>query len=257
VSNSEEQNDAVPSAESDRSDDVGSRVVRDGLGLPEEWEAAATGSCQDLAAVKFLLPDRRVERSVMEGIPHPVLSRAACDAICARIRRDGVIPAWRPAELEEAFEPFHKWKKVIWYVPWVVLGNMMSGPMCVELQGLSIGDRDASFMLAIDVDEIEFVPAVGMEHFGLFTGSETQVDPHWRSWHFQSRKGDEMVAIFEFQPDPRAGFHLEIAQAILEVQWPVIERNRDSPFVVHLPDDPEWLWFDSLQDVVAWAFEKA
>jgi hypothetical protein len=248
----------------DRIDGGESAAVRDGLRLPEEWEAAAVDSCKDLAAFRRLLPGRQVDRAIMAPIPHQVLSREACNAICERIRRDRIIPVWRPPEIENAFQPFHKWKKVCWYVPWVILGNLMSGPMCVELQGLSIADGDGEFSLIIDVDQIDAVPALDTEAFALTVssfGPFGKEDSRWRSWRFNAYNAEEdeqedeqeFVSIFEFQPDPDAGFHLEIARAILEVQWPVIERHRNSSIIIHRSDDPEWRPFDTLQEVVAWA----
>jgi hypothetical protein len=234
-------------------------MILNGPRLPEEWEAAAMRSCACLATFASLIRSQRMDSSVIDGLPHPVLTRAACDAICARIRRDRIVPVWRPPEIETVLEPFHKWKKVCWYVPWVVLGNFMSGPMCVELQGLSIADDGAMFQLLIDIDTVEDIPGLREEAWvpdgSLVQAVTGETDPRWRRWQFTHRDGEDLIPIFEFQRDDQAGFHLEIARAILDVQWPVVERNRESSIIIHRSDDPEWRPFDSLADVVAWAFE--
>ncbi|MBM3885387.1 MAG: hypothetical protein FJ361_06010 [Gemmatimonadetes bacterium] len=236
-------------------------MIVSGPRLPEEWETAAMRSCARLATFASLIRSQRLDSSVVDGLPHPVLTRAVCDAICARIRQDRIVPVWRPPEIETVFEPFHKWKKVCWYVPWVVLGNFMSGPMCVELQGLSIADDDAMFQLLIDIDTVEDIPGLREEAWvpdGTLVQTLTgEPNPRWRRWQFSHRDGRELIPIFEFQADDQAGFHLDIARAILDVQWPVIDRHRDSSIIIHRPDDPAWRPFESLEAVVAWAIDGA
>ena len=81
--------------------------------------------------------------------------------------------------------------------------------------------------------------------------------PRWREWTLMDTQGRGEISLFEHQPDPSAGFHLDIAAAILEIQFPVIQRERKFPVVYHLPDDPQWISFSSLEAVVAWGFDGA
>lgn len=236
-------------------------MILDGPRLPDDWERLAMTRCARLGKFQSLIRSQRLDSDLMAALPNPVLTQEASAAICARIRRDRIVPVWKPPEIEAVFEPYHKWKKVCWYVPWVVLGNFLSGPMCVELQGVSIADDEALFQLLIDVDTVEAIPPLSEEEWVpdasvayTLTG---EPDSRWRRWQFTHRDGEDLLPIFEFQPDDQAGFHLEIARAILDVQWPVVERNRESSIIIHRSDDPEWRPFDSLEDVVAWALETS
>ncbi len=226
-------------------------AVRTGLALPDEMSAALAEASPWLDVDD--LEENRRGGDGLRTIPNHVLSAGATAALCARIRRDRVIPVWVPSELHEHFEPFHKWNKVCWLIPWAVLQNGMNGPICVELQGLSIPNADDEFSLGIDIDQVREIPSTTSNAFSKIPGGGTD-DPHWREWTLPLRDGNE-VTFYEYQPDDDAGFHLDIAAAIFEARWPEIEEFRDSPIVVHNPDGVQWKTFETLEEVVAWALE--
>jgi hypothetical protein len=238
-------------------DDATGRVSL-GSSLPEGWADAAQADSRflQMRGAAEMLTERRMGGDAVDEVPNRVLTREAVAAICARIRLEKVVPVWVPPEVLEHFEPFHKWNKVCWYLPWALLANGMNGPVCLELQGLSIADRDSCFQLGVDVDQLTSVPETISREFAPdpveLPGPE---NPRWREWTLDHTDGSQ-VSLFEHQPDESVGFHLDIMAAILEVQWPVIERSRHSPIVVHLPEDPAWRPFERLKDVVAWGMQR-
>jgi len=225
--------------------------VRTGRSLPDEISAALAEASPWLTVED--LEEKRRGGDGLTAIPNYVLSAQATRAICARIRRDRIIPVWIPAEVYEHFEPFHKWNKVFWLIPWAVLQNGMNGPVCVEMQGLSIPKADDEFSLGIDIDRVAEVPSTTSRAYSFAPGAG-DADPHWREWTLTFRDEGE-VTLYEYQPDDDAGFHLDIAATIYDVRWPEIEEFRDSPIIVHNPDGVGAKQFDTLEDVVAWAFE--
>ncbi|WP_304523539.1 tetratricopeptide repeat protein [Cyanobium sp. Copco_Reservoir_LC18] len=230
--------------------------VRLGRSLPEGWQAAVKEDSALLQAGGSYLDVNRLGGDAVGQVPHRILSRKACDAICARIRADRVIPLWIPPEVLEHFEPYHKWNHVYWYVPWVVLANGMNGPMCVELEGLSIADADSCFQLGVSADNLASVPHTVARGWSPDpVKSPGPMNPRWREWTLLNVDGSA-ASIFEHQPDHDCGFYLDIAATILEVQWPVIERSRNSGLVEYLADDPNSLRFERLEDVVTWGFES-
>ena len=200
------------------------------------------------------LEEKALGGDAVERLPNRVLTAKAVDAICARIRAERVVPVCIPDDLKEEFQPFHKWNKACWFIPGVLVANGMNGPMCVELQGLTIPDSDNEFQLGVNFDAVEACPKPLARAYSPDPSENAgERSPRWREWTLAYTEGRGEISIFEHQPDPNAGFHLDIAAAILEVQWPVIERTRNSPVVIHMADDPQWIPFRSLEAVVAWA----
>lgn len=245
--------EADGASDGDLASDEPVTAIRLGPSLPDGVTERLRAGSELLRRVS--LEDNRMGGHAVAEIPNRLLTAEACAAICARIRRDKVVPVWVPPEVLEHFEPFHKWNKVCWFIPWVLLANGMNGPLCVELQGLSVPDESGCFQLGLDIDAVEGVPEPEMRPFSPIPFPFAEDDPRWREWTFTMREGEGAITIYEYQPDPSIGFHLDIAAAILEVQWPVVERSRDSMVVVHLPEDPRWQSFERLEDIVAWGFE--
>jgi len=235
--------------------EVPANAVIEGPKLPKLWlQGIHEGSSQlkrtgakGLAAIT----DEYQGGKVAARLPNRTLSKDVAEKLCARIRSDRVIPIFVPAEVQKHCEPFHKWSKVWWFLPGVILRNGMSGPMCLEMQGLSILTPEGAFQLGVDFDAITEFPDTYPLEFAL---KSTEIkNPKWREWTLEYEEDAGDITLFEYQGDPNAGFHLDIVKAICDVWWPVVERSRDSSVIVHQPDDPTMRGFDSLHAIAAWA----
>ena len=222
--------------------------------LPKEWMeriCAATPQLKEIGAngVKVLTSEYRGIK-VASKLPNRTLPKDVCDKLCERIRKERVIPVYFPAELQTHCRPFDKWTKVWWFIPGIVLGNGSCGPMCFEMQGFSMLKDDVEFQLGINFDRIKKVPK--LRQLELSFGGSPAPSPRWREWTFEFIRGGE-ITVWEHQPDPKAGFHLDIVKAISDIWWPVVDRSRNSPIIVHSADDPDMRKFESLEAVAAWA----